>query len=310
MKNETADMERGYTRRAFCQTVGLGLGAALLGTPGAQGAETPQRRLKIGHTGITWGYSANNAEQAIKEAGSLGYYGYETFGEYFEPLEAKGGMGPMLEQAKIPLVSAYCNVNLTDATKRKAEVDKIVRWGKFIQKFGGTVAVIGPNGPRNNYDFSAHKADIVATLNDMGKALADLGITAALHQHTGTCVEKRDEVYGVLEAVDTKYVKFGPDVAQLAKGGTDPEKVVKDFLSLIEHVHLKDWDGGPYWDAYCPLGKGKVPIPPILDLLEKSSIKKLIMVELDWSRNAPMPPIETARIAKAYLEKQGYTFRA
>jgi inosose dehydratase len=286
----------------------------MLATPGAYGAETPKRRLKIGHTGITWGYKAEYAEQAIKDLGSLGYYGYETFGEYFEYWEGKGGLGPLLEQAKLPLVSAYCNVILTnpDATKRKDEVAKIVGWGRTIKKLGGTVAVIGPNGiPRDNYDFNAHKAGIVATLNDMGKALGELGLTTALHPHTGTCIEKRDEVYAVLEAVDTKYVKFGPDVGQLAKGGSDPVEIVKHFLELVEHVHLKDWDGGPNWSAYCPLGKGKVAIPEILDLLEKSNIKETIMVELDFGgRNAPMTPAETAKIAKTYLQNQGYTFQS
>jgi L-ribulose-5-phosphate 3-epimerase UlaE len=70
--------------------------------------------------------------------------------------------------------------------------------------------------------------------------------------------------------MDTKYMLFGPDVGQLAKGGSDPVKVVKDFLPLIRHVHLKDWDRGPNWQQYCPLGKGKVDIPSIMDLLEKS----------------------------------------
>jgi len=32
----------------------------------------------IGHTGITWGYKPENAEQAIKDVGSLGYYGMKT----------------------------------------------------------------------------------------------------------------------------------------------------------------------------------------------------------------------------------------
>ncbi len=233
MTNETVATKHHQDRRAFCAKLGLGLGAAMLGVPGIQAADAPKRRLKIGHTGITWGYNAANAEQAIKEAGSLGYWGYETFGEYFAYWEPKGGLGPLLEQAKIPMQSAYCNVTLTnsDAAKRKSEVDKIVGWGKTIKQLGGKVAVIGPNGvPRNNYVFNDHKADIVATLNDMGKALADIGIIAALHQHTGTCVEKRDEVYGVLEAVDTKYVKFGPDVGQLAKGGDlDPVEIVAPF---------------------------------------------------------------------------------
>jgi inosose dehydratase len=310
MKTDTIEMSRQYTRRTFCKAVGLGVGAAILPLPGIHATETPKRRLQIGHTGITWGYNANNAAQAIKELGSLGYAGYETFGEYFPSLDAKGGIQPLLDEAKLPLVSAYCNVNLTDATKRQAEVDKIVGWGKSIQKAGGAVAVIGPNQvPRGSYDFNAHKADIIATLDDMCRALSDIGMIGALHQHTGTCVEKHDEVYAVMEGVDTKYVKFGPDVGQLAKGGSDPVKIVGDFLEIVEHVHLKDWDGGKFWAAYCPLGQGKVAIPEVLDLLEKSKIKKMIMVELDWDAKAPMAPIETAKVAKAYLENQGYTFR-
>src|SRR5215813_4856505 len=149
---------RRYDRRAFCKIAGLGLGAVLLNTAGVSGAEaqTPARRLKIGHTGITWGYKAEYAEQAIRDLGSLGFHGYETFGEYFGYWEGKGGLGPLLDQAKLPLISAYCNVTLThsDASARKAEVDKVVGWGGSIKKLGGTIAVIGPNGlPRRNYDF-------------------------------------------------------------------------------------------------------------------------------------------------------------
>jgi inosose dehydratase len=313
MKNEMSGMERRYDRRAFCKTIGLAMGAAMLAAPWSQGSDVPKRRLKVGHTGITWGYKPENADQAIKDVGSLGYYGYETFGEYFPYWEAKGGLEPLLEQARITLKSAYCNVTLTnsDPAKRKSEVDKIVGWGKILKRCGGTVAVIGPNGvPRGSYVFSDHKADIVATLNDMGMALSDLGLTTALHPHTGTCIEKHDEIYAVLESVDTRHVKFGPDVGQIQKGGSDPVEIVRHFLELVEHVHFKDYDGGPDWSAYCPLGKGKVDLPGILDLLEKSNIKEMIMVELDWGgKNAPMAPIETAKIAKAYLEKQGYTFR-
>lgn len=93
-------------------------------------------------------------------------------------------------------------------------------------------------------------------------------------------------------------MKFGPDVGQLAKGGSDPVKVVKDFLPLIRHVHLKDWNGGSHWAEYCPLGQGKVDLPAVLDLLEQSQDMKIIMVELDPSAKAPLTPIETARVSK------------
>jgi inosose dehydratase len=301
-------MQQRLDRRGFIGRLGVAFGLAgqCVGIVSAD----PKRRLKIGHTGITWGFKPEDAAQAIHDVGSLGFAGYESFGEVIEAWEVKGGIKRLLDSSEVPLISAYCNVNLTDPTKRKDETDKIVRWAKLIRQCGGVTSVVGPNGvKRSSYDFKASKADIVAALNEMGKAVSDVGIIPALHQHTGTCIESRDEVYSVLEAVDTRYVKFGPDVGQLAKGGSDPVKIVKDFLSLIRHVHLKDWNGGPHWAEYCPLGQGKVNVPAVMDLLEQAPDMKIVMVELDPSANAPMPPVETARTSKEYLKSLGYTFR-
>lgn len=295
-------MKRQLSRRDFSLAAGFGLGALSLSSVQA----APARRLKIGHTGITW----RGPEQAIQEIASLGYYGFEPFGNVLEQWEAQGGMGKPLDEAKLPLISAYCGTNLSDPAQRSAEIEKMVRWGNLIKKYGGTTVVIGPNGRgRTGYDFAAVKQNIVTTLNEMCKALADIGVVGALHQHTGTTVETRDEVYAVMESVDTKYVKFGPDIGQLQKGGSDPVKVVKDFLPVISHVHLKDWDGGPYWAQYCPLGKGKVDIPAVLDLLETQQNLKIAMVELDSGGNPPLTPIQTAETSKAYLKNLGYTFR-
>lgn len=294
-------------RRTFSKTVALALGAASLPTLAARGA----RRLKVGHTGITWGFKPEDAEQAIKDVASLGYWGYESFGNVLEAWEPKGGLGPVLEQAKLPLVSAYCGANLLEPAKRKDEVEKMVRWGRLIKKYGGTVSVIGPTSvKRDEYDFQAHKADIVAGLNEIAKALTDIGLVGVLHQHTGTCVESREETYSVLEAVDTRYVKFGPDVGQLQKGGSDPVKVIKDFLPLIRHVHLKDYSGGEHNLGYCPLGQGKVDVAKVVDVLDKSGNSLMIMTELDPSPGMPLAPLETAKISKAYLQKLGYKFRA
>lgn len=270
----------------------------------------PSRRLKIGHTGITWGFKPDDAPRAIKDVGSLGYWGFESFGNVLEAWDARGGLRPLIEENKLQLVSAYCPVNLLDPAKKTDEIAKMVRWGKLIRQCGGTVSVIGPTSvKRDSYDFKSNRSNIVTALNDVAKALADIGVTGALHQHTGTCIETRDEVYSVMDGVDTKYVKFGPDVGQLQKGGVDPVKVIADFQSLIEHVHLKDYDGGDHYLGYCPLGRGKVNIPKIIDLLENSKIRAMIMVELDPSAGMPIPPLETAAISKAYLEKLGYRFR-
>ncbi len=300
-------------RRDFSKALAIGLGAAA--APGSLLAQQPPaRKLKVGHTGITWGFAPTDAEQAIKDVASLGYHGYESFGNVLENWETKGGLDQLLKANNLPLRSAYCPVNLINAANRATEVAKLVRWGNLIKKCGGSVAVIGPNSTnRQTFDFAANRANIIATLNEMGKALTDIGVIAALHQHTGTVVETRDETYAVMESVDTRYMKFGPDVGQLQKGGADPVQVVKDFQSVMHHVHMKDFNGGPDFLGYCPLGQGKVNVAALVDLMERSGNDIMIMVELDpneGGRPMPMAPLETARISKAYMEKMGYTFRA
>ena len=306
-------------RRVFSQTlsaVALGCSASAAG----------KLTLHIGHTGLTWiplgrpvgppppitpMADPQYVEAAIREMASLGFYGIELFGNQLEAMEAHGGVGALLEKHKLPLISAYCGTNLSDPTERKASIAKTLEWAGLVKKFKGNVIVVGPNGvQRRTFDFKTHKDDIVITLNELGKAVTDMGLTPVLHQHTGTCVESRDETYAVMEAVDTKVMKFGPDIGQLQKGGSDPVQVVKDFLPLVQHMHLKDYSGGQEYLGYCPLGQGKVDIPAILSMMEGRQTAGLVMVELDSPPPQPAPALENAKIAKAYLEEQGVTFRS
>jgi inosose dehydratase len=288
-------------RRTFASTLGLAAGAVAL----PLSAAPAKRRLKAGHTGITW---QNNIPQALEDCGKLGFQGFETFGEVLEVWDANGGMDRVLEPNHVPLVSAYCGFNMTDPSKRQDEMAKVIRWGQLLKKHNGKVVVMGPNGVnRNNFVFADHKADIVASLNEVAKAVTDLGLTAVLHQHTGTCVMTREETYGVLEAVDTKYVKFGPDVGQLAKGGSDPVKVLSDFVSIIRHVHLKDFDGGNAFIGYCPLGQGKVELSKVLDILEQSGNDLTIMAELDSGSYMPVSATKAATTNRDFFRSMGYS---
>lgn len=325
-------MKRSFGRRDFAKSVTLGLAACSIPAWAAK-----RRDLKIGHTGITWvnfgplapdpASSASKApaaprkggpradpaaiEETFRELGGLGFYGLELFSWQIQGMEDQGGLAPFIEKYKLPLISAYGGPNLLDPTKRRDSIAECISWAKLLKKYGGRVVTIGPNGVRrSSYSFQEHKADILATLTELGKALTDIGLTGCLHQHTGTCIESRDETYAIMEAVDTRYVKFGPDIGQLQKGGSDPVQVVKDFLPIVQHLHLKDYSGGENWLGYCPLGQGKVNIPPILDMMDGKKTDGMVMVELDSSPGMPLPPEKSAALAKAYLEKQGITFRA
>lgn len=324
-------MSRAIDRRDFLKAAAL---STALASPFPASAQR-KRNLKIGHTGITWASpppprppAADGApppgrgpggprrvdpayiEQIYKDVGSLGFYGLELFTFQIQGMEANGGMAALIEKYNLPLISAYGGPDLLDAAKRKDSIAQALEWARLLKKYGGKVVTIGPNGVRrDSYNFKEHKDDIVTTLNEFGKALTDLGLTGCVHQHTGTCIESRDETYAVMESVDTRYVSFGPDIGQLQKGGSDPVQVVKDFLPIVNHMHLKDYNGGEYFAGYCPLGQGKVNIPAILDMMDGRPLAGMIMVELDGTPRNPMPALEAATIAKTYLEKQGVPFR-
>lgn len=305
-------MPSDVTRRSFSKTIAACLGAAAItGLPAAA-----QRRLRIGHTCITWGTFPNASktlEPALADIARLGYSGFETFPQVLEDWDARGELSALIERYHLPLVAGYCFPNVLDPGERKSALAEVVRLGTIVKKYGGNYLVIqAHNSVRKipHYDFREHRANIVASLNEYGKAVTDLGLGVGLHQHTGTAVDTQDQVYAVMEAVDTRYMKFAPDVGQLQKAGADAAKVVHDFREITTHMHLKDWSGWDHFGGYCPLGEGKVDIPAILNTLEEANPGANIMIELDPSREAPYTPLETAEISRKYLENLGYTFRA
>jgi inosose dehydratase len=165
---------------------------------------------------------------------------------------------------------------------------------------------------RETYIYADHKTDIVKALNEVAKVVVDQGLTPVFHQHTGTCVESRDETYATLDAVDTRILKFGPDVGQLPKGGQDALQVVKDYISIVHHMHLKDYNGqDEHLLGYCPLGQGKVDVPGILDVVAGRRIKGMVMIELDTKRGDPpeKTPAQLAKESRDYLVSIGVRMR-
>jgi inosose dehydratase len=298
-------------RRTFCQTLALGLAGSALTLRASEAATAG--RLKIGCTALIWGATPKTPEnlpQAVMDMASLGFHGFETWGSVLQANDEKGTLTTLLEEHPIPYRSSFMGVNVHDPAKLKESIAQVIAWGKVTRKYGGTFAVVNAGGvDRKTFDFKAAKATIIAGLNDHGKALQDIGLAAGLHQHTGSAVDSRDEVYAVMEAVDSRYLKFAPDVGQLQKAGADAAQVIKDFLPIVAHMHLKDYSGGEHFAGYCPLGQGKVDLTRILHMMNDAHPEADVMVELDGSPNQPYTPRQTAEISKAFLEKQGYMFR-
>jgi inosose dehydratase len=87
---------------------------------------------------------------------------------------------------------------------------------------------------------------------------------------------------------------------------------VKDFLPIVQHMHLKDYNGrDEHLLGYCSLGQGNVNVPGILDLMEGRQIRGMIMVELDNNPRDPSPvsPHDLVAQSVKYLKSIGVKLR-
>lgn len=305
---------KNLSRRDFVKIAGLGSAASFIAPSFA--FTQAAKNLDIGATFILWGYEADNLETSLQDMAKLGFHSFETFGQVIEEWEKnRGGFNEVVEKHGVPIISAFCMTDVLDPSKRKDEVDKLVRWCKLLKKSGGKVIEYCPSSiKREGYNYTEHKKNLVESMNEYAKAVTDQGLVCALHPHTGTPIETEEEVYFIMENLDTTYMKFGPDVGQLEKGGADPVKIVKDFMPLIEHVHLKDYEGGDNgYLGYAPLGEGKVKLKKIMKMLEeRKNMAGMVMFELDSDRKIQpkLSDFEAAKVSRDYMKKLGYKFKA
>ena len=144
------------------------------------------------------------------------------------------------------------------------------------------------------------------------------GLTHVVHPHWGTLIERRADVWRVLEGCD---VRFCLDTGHLALGGTDPAEFAGAAGPRVAHVHMKDIDDPigarlranelglvPAVKAglFKPLGDGDAPIAETVRVLEAAGYDGWYVLEQDTSVVSSDPaagagPAEDVRRSRAHL---------
>src|SRR5262245_47170351 len=135
------------TRRTFGQRLLAGVAATAI--PDGRAPAQSSRRLRIGCTALIWGAVPRTPETlttAVRDMDGLGFHGFETFASIIHDWDAKGTLAPLLAAHRIPLISGYATVQLTDAAARKDNLAQVIQWGRALKKHGGTFMVLAPNG--------------------------------------------------------------------------------------------------------------------------------------------------------------------
>lgn len=207
--------------------------------------------------------------------------------------------------------------DLADPAVRSEICKDACQLGAFLAAMGGETLVLGlpmrktkGEDPIEFVDFN--RVLPLATLcNELGAALAKLGLGLALHTegHSVMCTARDVDLFMLL--TDPLYVDLCPDSAHLLLCGGDPVEIFERHRQRVSITHWKDATGAMPLDVnidpevhtlhrnyFCTLGAGRVDWHAWAKAHSGAGFSGWMVLEVDASPD----PLSTIRDSRAYVE--------
>jgi inosose dehydratase len=237
------------------------------------------------------------ADRLLREASSVGLSAMEAGPEALlppDPAEVSG----LLAGHGLDLVGGFVPAFLHESGARRETLDLVERRAEFFSAAGADTlvlaAIAGPEAYEEAVELDeAALRELFENLSRAEDICARHGLTAVLHPHYGTVVERDEQLWRFLEGCDTGLCL---DTGHLVIGGSDPLEVAEMAADRVKHVHLKDVDrdvakslgaGEIGFKEACvegvfrPLGDGDVDVARLLELLDRSEYRGWYVLEQD-----------------------------
>lgn len=139
-------------------------------------------------------------------------------------------------------------------------------------------------------------ATLMDNMHRAGELARSLGFRAVIHPHAGTYLETDAEIERMVGALDPTLVGLCLDTGHFRYGGADPAQRVRDYRSVIQHVHIKDChtkvlddvkaEGKGLYEAlirgvFCELGDGDSGIDAVIEALREIGYEGWLVIEQD-----------------------------
>jgi inosose dehydratase len=297
------------SRRNFLYQAGLLTSASLFSWDSF--AKTPN--LKLAYSAITWG---GKDLDAMKDIAALGFKGVQLRANTYDTYKTK--VSELKDQIvannlALPMFSSG-NVEI-DPAKESSTIDLHVAHASFVKALGGThIQLTNSLRQKGKLPTTEELKRLTFVMNEIGKQTADLGIQTTYHNHMNQFGETPEEVDGIVQAMNPKYLRLLLDVAHYHQGGGDSAKAVLQYKDILEALHLKDVQSPlpekpnePKAYKFVELGQGNVNMKGVFDSLAKIKFNKWGIVELDGVPDKTRTPKQCGEISKAFLvDKIGF----
>lgn len=294
-------------RRLLLGAAAVGLGT-LAARPG--GTAVKPAAFRVGYAALTWG--DENARRAIAEIAEVGYRGVQLRVPGMNTFASPAALADELARARLTFTCLSGGTIEPGAPAR--DLGTFVSRAQFAKKAGALcVQVTGPTRPPAPLAKSIDRpllASFAATLTELGKRTADLGLPLGFHPSANQLGGgSAAEVAAVLAAADPRHVKLLLDTGHHAAAGGDPARAIRDHAARLILLHLKDVRDRRVGDEpyeFVELGEGRVDFRAALAALAAVKFGGWAVVEMrPYSVHEGHSARDGARANKAFLAKLG-----
>jgi inosose dehydratase len=220
--------------------------------------------FRFGSEVYTWFMSGNGQthqgrlKHMIEVIAIAGFSGIQPIFTWMGDLVDPELLEEKLKEQKIELAALALALDWNEAEETEREKEVADHAISVLQRFPGAIlnTVQIPTGRHN---LAERQKNLVNIVNRVSARAAEKGVPCSFHPNSPhTSIIRTAEDYStVLETLDASVTGWTPDVGHIINGGMDPLEKMKEYQSLINHVHFKDWDGNP---EFALMGKGKVDL--------------------------------------------------
>lgn len=283
---------------------------------------------------FTWGKwnEADFWKRVLKDVSDSGLDGIEiTFspGDWTSALRAYGTAEAFAEDVRnhgLEICGGFFSnrvpgtdrrLNLASEAHREEYVDLAKQYAEFLQACGADVMITALGlrqtrlkQPPAFIDLEVAQS-IAQTLNEIGAATAQYGVTLALHPEAFTAFRDSRDADLFMLLTDPSYVAMCPDTAQFTVGGSDPVEIVKRHRDRVVLTHWKDAVGPAPRDVeiddkifetqiqwFAAVGQGVVDWHAWVKVLREMNYTGWAVFELDGSTD----PVGDLRSIRAYVD--------
>lgn len=237
----------------------------------------------------------------IEVIAKAGFTGIQPIHFWMGDLSDPGLLEAKLKEQGIELaaIALALEWNSTEETeKEREEADQTIN---LLQRFPGAI-LCTVQKPSGRHNLVGRRQSLVNIVNTVSRRAMEKGVPCSFHPNSPhTSITRTEEDYQViLESLDSTATGWTPDVGHIINAGMDPLEKMKQYVSMINHVHYKDWNGMP---EFALMGKGKVDFLAITQWLKDIDYKGWIICEDEGEEALEDPDFVTLHDGKWIKEE-------